>query len=127
MTLTRQIMTDISEYLIFLPKEQVLVCGSCKYALSSEGVHRHFQRTHKAIPLQVRKKLVDYTKTLSLCSPNNVEIPTGISHGFDCLKLIKGFCCSTCGELCGTELCMKEHWKKHGPKQSNAIDLFTLF
>jgi len=46
-------MIKVSEYLILLPIEQLLVCRSCKYAVSAKGVQHHFQCVHEAIPLEV--------------------------------------------------------------------------
>ena len=90
---------DMSQYLTYLPTEQLLICRSCKYALQPNGVEKHLRDTHKAIPLKARQMLVVYSKNLLLCGPSIVTIPTEIVPRYHCLDLVNGFKCLTCGTL----------------------------
>src|SRR5438046_10352690 len=45
-------MTNESEYLLYLLEQQALICRSCQYCLQPDGVRRHLQRKHQAIPLK---------------------------------------------------------------------------
>jgi len=118
--LTHQRMTDISEYLIYLPKEELIICRACKYALTPNGLELHLQRKHKTIPLPTRKILNTYSMGLDRRGPLTVIQPKRIIAGYDCLELIKGFQCSTCREFSKTIISMEVHCnRKHGWVKSN--------
>jgi len=99
-------MIDMSEYLLYLQEQQVLICRSCGYCLQPNGIGKHFQRTHSAVSLKVRKELMGYAESLILRNPSEVVTPVTIVPAFDCLKVTQGFHCSTPGSI-------KEHCKTH--------------
>lgn len=121
-------MTDVSQYLIYMPTKKILVCGSCQYGLQPKGVERHLRRSHKEIPLAVRNTLVTYSKTLILEKPSMTANPTDIVLGFDCLELIEGHRCLTCGELHSTSESMKKHCnQKHEWTERQGYPVIVLY
>jgi len=99
-------MLNTNDYFTYLEYERLLVCCSCRYCLQPHGIERHLRTEHKGIPLAVRKKLVNYTKALSLVDPVDIGIPNDPILAFECLDVTKGFMCLHCEALCGTEVSM---------------------
>jgi hypothetical protein len=110
-------------YLLYLPEQQVLVCRSCQHCLQANGVGRHLQRKHQAIPLKIQKELVSYAESLTLRNPCEVVTPVTIIPAFEGLKVTPGFCCSVCGSLYGTIGSIEEHCTKaHAWTESKDTD-----
>ena len=95
-------MINSSEYLLYLREQQALICRDCKYCLQPNGVEKHLQRNHLAIPLEIRKELMSYAERLILRNPSEVVAPVAVGPAFDGLKVIQGFHCSICQGLYGT-------------------------
>jgi uncharacterized C2H2 Zn-finger protein len=115
-------MTDVSEYLVHLSAEQLIVCRMCKYALQPKGIDRHFKDHHcKVVRPSARAVLQEWADSKAPLDAKSVSQPTTIVTGYDCLTLIEGLQCSTCGTLGETlkslnRQCNKNHgWvKSHG-------------
>src|SRR5947207_11622720 len=104
---------DTSEYLLYLPEQQVLICRTCKYCLHPNEIENHLQRKHLAIPLKIRKELVSYVEGLMLRSPSEVITSIIVVSAFECLKITQGFRCSTCNCLYETPRSIQEHCRGH--------------
>ena len=121
-------MMDVTQYLIYLPTEEILICLPCKYGLQPKGIEGHLRRTHIAIPLSIRNTLVTYSKTIALRDPSTITQPTDIVPGFDCLELIKGLRCLKCGELSATIESIKKHCNRmHGWTEQQGYHYRILF
>ena len=103
-------------YIIHDEVHQTLICRLHHYALSPDHITRHFRDLHKAIPLETRQKLIEYTKGLNLVDPKNVSVPqdmvpingltihTGVKCDYEgCTKLLNGSIKSM------EKHCQKEH------------------
>ena len=106
-------MINSSEYLLYLREQQALICRGCKYYLQPNGVEKHLQRNHLAIPLKVRKELMSYAESLILRNPSEVVAPVAVGPAFDDLKAIQGFRCSICQGLYGTPRSIEKHCITH--------------
>jgi Protein of unknown function (DUF3505). len=108
-------MLNVNDYIIYIEKYQVVLCRSCKYCLQPNGIFRHFQTEHKAVPMPIRKMLIDYTKGLELVAPAQVSIPNIMIPEIEGLNVMKGCVCKSCFYLCGTEHSMRGHCRiTHG-------------
>ena len=97
-------MLNTSDYLIYLENERLLICGSCRYCLQSEGVERHLRRAHKSIPLAVRKELVNFAKGLLLRSVGDIIVPNTPILALEYLEVMNSFMYLKCEALYGTEV-----------------------
>src|SRR5947207_3199614 len=92
-------LIDPSEYLLYLPEKQVLICRTCKYCMHPNGVENHLQRKHLAISLKVRKELISYARDLTLQSQSEVITSITIISVFEYLEVTQGFRYSACNSL----------------------------
>ena len=66
----------VEDYILFLPEYCVLLCRSCKHAIRPKsGIQTHFQTKHQAVPIEVRKLILDYAEPLELKDPEDVDVP----------------------------------------------------
>lgn len=104
---------NVSEYLIYLQSEQLLICRTCRYCLQPKGVEQHLYREHKTIPLNTRNELVRYSQTLSVKNPTNVATPVNVVPAYEHLNITEGYCCLLCNALYGTLDSMRTHVGKY--------------
>ena len=90
-----------------------MICRDCKYCLQSNGIEKYLQRNHSAIPLKVRKELMNYAKSLILRNPSKVVIPIIVDSAFDDLKVTQGFRCSICHSLYEILRSIEKHCRTH--------------
>ena len=111
---------NASEYMQYLEDWQVLIClhEDCRYCLKSNGIDRHFQRTHDDIyDLRTRQQIVRYAATLTLCQPSDIIVPRNTPSSIPGLKIHNGWQCKQCfkvGSIAdrGKKHCENEHdWK----------------
>ena len=100
-------------YTIFNEEYQVLICRQHGFAISPNGIARHFRDEHDGISLETRQSLVTYSNTLTLLDPNIVAIPDHLVPAIYGLSVISGFQCNYegCKELRSTSKSMSQHCK----------------
>jgi hypothetical protein len=107
----------MNDYVTYNADYKVLICRSHRYGIAPDFIERHLRQYHKGIPLPTRQTIVDYSKTLDLAAPEDIEIPSEAGQPIKELSIVDGFQCvyDDCSELCGTYGSMKEHCKRnHG-------------
>jgi Orsellinic acid/F9775 biosynthesis cluster protein D len=102
-------MEDIHSYVTYAEELEALICRSCQHGLNPNGVQRHFQRVHKALPFRVRKRIVEWCDGLIVRRLEDVQTPTTEVDAIDGLKVTDGFICGTCDAVCGTPLSIRKH------------------
>jgi uncharacterized C2H2 Zn-finger protein len=105
----RIIMDDIHSYVVYSSELHALICRSCKYGLNPNGVDRHLRKWHKAIPLELRKRIVKWCDGLPAKPLSDVQIPMTEVNAIEGLKVTDGSMCLSCGSLFGTRLSMMRH------------------
>jgi len=75
------------------------------------GYKAHLENKHVALPMAIRKSLIEYAAGLSLKSPEKVRIPERISAPIPGLELTDSWQCDECGYVCASELNMIQHCK----------------
>ena len=93
---------DPSQFVLYLDEWKVLICLNerCKHALSPDGVALHLRTFHKDIyDLQIRRRITDYTNTLALIHPSEIQIPMNIPSPIEGLQIHQGWKCKTCFEV----------------------------
>ena len=95
---------------------RVLVCKAptCKHALRPGGIADHLLGKHK-ISSKMRKPFLDYTATLDIVGPEDVQNPENGSFWIQELRLHKGHVCHICGYITTSKAYIEIHVnKKHG-------------
>ena len=114
----------MNQYVKYNSDYHVLICCQHGYGLAPDYIERHFRESHKTIPLETRRDIVSYSKTLDLWQPEQVNKSEPTFIPIQGLPIIHGFKCQYdgCGELRSTEISMGKHcreihgWKgKEGP------------
>jgi Orsellinic acid/F9775 biosynthesis cluster protein D len=114
---------SVHSYITHVPTFRVVVCDFCEVCIPPKDPLRHYEDHHTAkkdhpVPMEMRRKIADYMRTLDLCQSGEV-IPHGLMPE---LKVIKeGFMCNFQGcDACAlTESSMRTHYythQKHIPK-----------
>src|SRR5579871_6816194 len=102
-------------HLLYNSDYRVLICRTCKYALSPNGVKKHLERTHKHLSLDVRKGLVGYARTLDLVTMEEVGMLRPGPKPVVGLEVVSGFYCIRCEYACATERTIMVHCREsHG-------------
>jgi len=87
--------TDLTQYVKYIPEYQVLVCiqhGQCMNPGS--GIKNHLKEYHQAIPIEMRKKIIEFGDSISLRAPDKIPTPVWDGKPIDGLKVIEnGFRC----------------------------------
>jgi hypothetical protein len=101
----------MNQYVTYNEDYKVLICRQHKHAVPPDWILRHFRDMHQSVPLETREAIVEYSESLHLLAPNDVVIPTELSHSIQGLEIRQGYQCQYygCLELCSTENSMKKH------------------
>ena len=125
----------MDQYVIYNEKYHILICRQHGYAIPSDYVGRHFRETHKAIPLAIRRAIIEYTNSCKLSETNKVFISQYDISPIEGLTIIKGVKCEYdgCSKLRGSvdsiiKHCRSAHgWiAEHGAKWREG-DFQTFF
>jgi Orsellinic acid/F9775 biosynthesis cluster protein D len=120
-------MVDSTLYFSHVEQFKVLVCRKCEHCISPGGTEVHLRRSHRDIPLIVRKELIAFSDNLALDYPEAITAPCSCITMINGLKVIDGFKCMECGCLCGTEKSMRQHCKtQHGQFQNKGEKIKVL-
>jgi hypothetical protein len=119
---------DMSKYVQYLEDWQVLIClhEDCKYCLKSNGVERHFRRTHGDIyDLHTRQEIRQYAATSTLCQPLDIVVPRNTPPPIPGLKVWNGWQCKQCFKVGpvadrGKDHCENEHGWKSGQGENRS-------
>ena len=86
---------NLSQYVKYIPEYQVLVCIQHGHCMNpGSGIKNHFQEYHQAIPIEMRKRIIEFGNSVSLMAPNEIAIPVWDGKPIDGLKVIEnGFRC----------------------------------
>jgi len=100
----------MDEYIIYNNDYNVIICRQHGFAIPPDWIRRHFQDSHKGIPLETRKEMIEYSKSLELCQPTQVVLPDSIMP-INGLTIIDGYkCCyEPCVKLSSTVKSMEKH------------------
>jgi hypothetical protein len=90
---------DVNSFVTYVEEFKVLICRACRHGLVATGVKKHFQRHHKCIPIEVRKRIVEFVAELDAKKPEEVEVPTVEVAAIEGLDVVKGFECEECHVL----------------------------
>src|SRR5437667_11291617 len=99
----------MDQYVTYNNDYHVLICRQHAFGLSPDYVERHFQESQQTIPIEIRKKIVHYSKTLDLWQSERVNniaptfvpiqglhIISGLKYDyFDCKELRADFAALT--------------------------------
>jgi Orsellinic acid/F9775 biosynthesis cluster protein D len=108
-------MDDIHSYIIHSKELNALICRSCRYGLNPKGVNRHLRKWHKGVPLEVRKKIVEWCDGVTVNELMDVQTPTTEVNEIEGLKVVDGFMCRICNSLYGTPDSIEQHcYTTHG-------------
>jgi len=102
-----EIDAEVSKYVLYLGKYNVLICDSCKHCISSNsnGIARHFMEKHITTWFETRQALIAYCNSLQLTDPKKVKIPLidieriaelELERGWRCQKQLNGKECDYC-------------------------------
>src|SRR5579862_4902021 len=117
-------MDEINGYVIYNERYSALICLTCGYALNADGIENHLRRKHKDVPMSSRKRIQDWTDTLVIKGPKDIEIPDEEITAIEGLKVIDGFICLNCDALYGSTVSMVHHCQdKHGWRSWKGIAL----
>ena len=113
-------MDVLQDYFTHLPTQQLLICNTCKFAVSRTNFSQHLRRYHgekkrAVIPLTIRQRLTLAlsTSTLTLRDESEVPIPTTAISALSCLTIVNGYRCLICQYLAGTEDSIRQHCYFH--------------
>ena len=119
-------MENKNAYLLYVREFEALICRSCQYALTPRGVARHLQRSHRSIPIHIRKDIVKFSDQFTAKEPEEIQSPNTEIEAIDGLKVIDGFACESCNALYGSLLSMKVHCQRtHGWTESKGNNFCT--
>src|SRR5216117_1336943 len=95
----------MNQYVKYNSDYHVLICCQHGYGLAPDYIERHFRESHKTIPLETRRDIVSYSKTLDFWQPEQVNKSEPTFIPIQGLPIIHGFKCQYdgCGELRSTE------------------------
>ena len=118
----RMDMVDVNSFVTYVEEFKVLICRTCRHGLAAKGVSRHFQWRRKLIPIEVRKRIVEFAARLDLKEAEEVKVPTGEVPAIEGLNVVKGFECEECHVLYGRVRSMEDHCRtRHGWQKSKGI------
>ena len=122
---------DPSQFILYLNEWKVLICLNerCKHALSPDGVALHLRTFHKDIyDLQIRRRITDYTNTLALIHPSEIQIPMNTPSPIEGLGIHQGWKCKTCLEVGPVFDAAHDHCKReHNWKSTNGIHIYIIY
>jgi len=91
---------NLSQYVKYIPEYQVLVCIQHGYCMNpGNGIRNHLRDFHQVIPIEIRKKIIEYGNSISLLAPNEIPMPVWDGKPIDGLKVIEN------GYRCISEKC----------------------
>lgn len=98
------------EHLLHLHDHRVFICRSCRHALvPGKSIERHLRTLHKIIDLQIRKGLIQYSKSVQLIELRTANNSSIDSDSIEGLSLYDGWMCNDCGYTCRSEESTREH------------------
>ncbi|KAJ5247212.1 hypothetical protein N7468_002195 [Penicillium chermesinum] len=101
---------------------QVLICTSCRFALSPGGVARHMKDIHH-LHHEQRRPYTLFASNFRLRDPENVVNPHEKDFPIPHLPLEQGWKCTECGYLAISRKRMETHWPPtHGRKGDPSRD-----
>lgn len=101
---------------------QVLICTSCRYALSPGGVARHMKDIHH-LPHEQRRPYTLFASNLRIRDPEKVVNPHEKDFPIPHLPLEQGWKCQSCDYLAISRKRMETHWPSvHGRKGDPSRD-----
>jgi len=111
---TSQTKITMNDYVTYNAEYQVLICCQHQYAIPPEWITRHFQNSHQATPLVMRQAIVEYSRRLTLASPEDFVTGYEPVEAIKGLKIVDGFQCryDECSELRGTEGSIQKHCRE---------------
>jgi len=102
----------VDDHVRYLAEHGVLICRPCKHAVEPEGgIRAHLQSKHVALPITVRRSLIEYAAGVPLKAPEDVTMPDATSSPIPELELKDGCQCDECGYVCASESNMILHCK----------------
>jgi len=118
---------NINDYIKYIPEYKVLVCIQHGYCMNpGNGTQTHFRDHHRAIPIGIRKQIIEFSKSVVLSAPDRISMPIWDGKPIDGLKVIEnGFRCTfeNCeGFVAAAISMMEEHCRKrHDWNKTNGI------
>ncbi|KAI7206681.1 hypothetical protein KC365_g17003 [Hortaea werneckii] len=118
-------MDSPNSFLEILPQHRVVICTQCQYAIIPSSVKEHLRTSHKRLPLQHRREIIDtVAKNSSLAqTPSEVIYPLPTDSPLELLPVyFDGLRCraghqpsGACQYVCRTVRGMQEHCEQnHG-------------
>jgi hypothetical protein len=104
---------QFEDYFTVIPPQNLLICNTCRYAVSKTEIGDHLARRHKQqILLSTRQTLrrLGSASTLIFSDPlSRAQIPSDPISIISCLEVINGYRYRLCSYLAGTIASMAEH------------------
>jgi hypothetical protein len=104
---------QLLSYFTILSEETLLICNTCRYAISPSYISRHLIDFHKQIPRPTRRVLAQEASILNFPNPSIIPIPMDPVPIIPCLEIKKGARCIICYHLMGTSLSCEQHYRKN--------------
>jgi hypothetical protein len=115
---TRKSYTTMDGPLLYLHDHKVIVCTTCCHCIKGDGVGLHLRRFHKEVPIDVRKECCSRVKERfdggDLLAPEDLVSPARALGPVKELKIVDGFECLECGDVCGKLVTAQLHGRTHG-------------
>jgi hypothetical protein len=73
----------MNTYVTYNAQYKVLICREHMYGVNPDHLSRHLRDSHKSIPLAMRNAIVDYSKTLDLAAPENIDVVGETAHAIE--------------------------------------------
>ena len=83
----------MDSYVVYNARYGILICREHGYAMKSSFIERHFRNEHQSTPLEIRRQILEYAKTLPLVDPEDAPTPTDIPFQIIGLPVYNGFHC----------------------------------
>jgi hypothetical protein len=104
---------QFEDYFTVIPPQNLLICNTCRYAVSKTEIGIHLARRHKQqIPLSTRQTLRRLGSASTLIFTDLVssaQIPSDPIPIISCLEVIDGYRCRLCSHLAGTIASIAQH------------------
>jgi hypothetical protein len=102
---------QLSNHFTILSTEQLLICNTCRFAVSSNYIPRHLSEFHIWIPRSTRQELSYEARALNFPDPSMIPIPETPIPMIPCLDIKNGVRCTLCFHLAGTLKSIKQHYQ----------------
>lgn len=103
----------MDSYVTYNPQLRILICRDHGYAIKPSFIARHFQDEHNSIPLVTRQAIIEYSKTLALNDPGDMDTPANASLPIREIRIRDGLECDNCGFSCQGLETMKSHCRRN--------------